>query len=480
MCEFYMNGPCIVFFKLTLTVNTHNIVTRINSSYMKITLLSSLFILIGMSVSAQVFELSDRQLKELENAIEQEPVIGEAPKTANAVNLETWATWWDDWASFAGGFRASSSFFAIYPDTHLTNISLDDNTNEVSTSSVAWCSVGQGFDPKDPVWIDPEIAGLRTWYGYTLDSGSVNYGYFRHNDDTTIVDTLIVQFFKHAGTGGQLITGNFTSEQSSFTLPQQNRRNGTGSGFEEELRIPLKMADETPLNDENRFTRKTLTFPLNDGKGHEIDAGQVAHITVSFKPGQAYSPGDTLYYDPDLENFGVAPPTKRLNRLGVMVSTETPGRTSLKSLNNGSFIVRWNRYEDPENTPAYRRGYYMHNRFGNSTDDFTYYPQIGFHIKGEYNTGVEELNQNGYGVGEIYPNPTSGNATLEFALGNDEQVELKVLDLTGKQVKVLESGQFSKGEHKLNFDVSDLDNGMYIYQMTAGEFNATGKFHMTK
>lgn len=469
-----------MFFKLTILPITHNIVVRINSSYMKITLLSTLFALIAASVSAQISELSDRQLKELELAVEQEQVIGEASKTGQAVDIETWATWWDDWASFAGGFRATSSFFAIYPDTHLVNLSLDDNTNEVSTSSVSWCSVGQGFDPKDQVWIDPNIPGLRNWYGYTIDSGSVNYGYFRNNEDTTIVDTLIVQFFKHTGSGGQLITGNFTTEQSSFTLPRQNRRNGTGSGFEEELRIPLKMDAETPLNDENRFTRKTLTFPLNDGKGHDIDVGQVAHMTVSFKPGQAYSPGDTLYYDSDLENFGVAPPTKRLNRLGIMVSTETPGRTSLKSLNNGSFIVKWNRYKDADNTPSYRAGYYHHNRFGNGTDDFTYYPQIGFHLTGGYDTGVDDLDKNGYGMGNVYPNPTSGNATLEFALGNDEQVEIKVLDLTGKQVMTLENGQFTQGKHKLDFNVNNLDNGIYIYQMTAGEFNTTGKFHVTK
>lgn len=62
---------------------------------------------------------------------------------------------------------------------------------------------------------------------------------------------------------------------------------------------------------------------------------------------------------------------------------------------------------------------------------------------------------------EVYPNPSQSNTQLKFGLANGADVEVLLFDAMG--VKVLELGKRSltAGEHRLDLDVTSLENGIY-------------------
>ena len=62
---------------------------------------------------------------------------------------------------------------------------------------------------------------------------------------------------------------------------------------------------------------------------------------------------------------------------------------------------------------------------------------------------------------------------------HETMVDVRVYDLTGRQISVLANGAYSAGSHMLKWDASGFATGMYIYQITArGENNRS--FTQTK
>lgn len=69
-----------------------------------------------------------------------------------------------------------------------------------------------------------------------------------------------------------------------------------------------------------------------------------------------------------------------------------------------------------------------------------------------------------------YPNPTVENATVTYELETDiNKVEIKILDATGKVVKVINQGSQCAGVHTLSIDANDLAAGTYYVTLKAGK-----------
>jgi len=62
----------------------------------------------------------------------------------------------------------------------------------------------------------------------------------------------------------------------------------------------------------------------------------------------------------------------------------------------------------------------------------------------------------------VYPNPFSDQATVSFTLDQDEQVVVRLFDLSGKQLALLTNGYFKSGRNKINLPASGFDKGFYI------------------
>ena len=60
------------------------------------------------------------------------------------------------------------------------------------------------------------------------------------------------------------------------------------------------------------------------------------------------------------------------------------------------------------------------------------------------------------------------------------KVVIKVYDMLGKEVAVLENEEKSTGKYEVDFNGSDLTSGVYYYQINAGNFIDTKKMILLK
>jgi endoglucanase len=80
-----------------------------------------------------------------------------------------------------------------------------------------------------------------------------------------------------------------------------------------------------------------------------------------------------------------------------------------------------------------------------------------------------------------YPNPFNPTTTIAYNLPKSGEVTLKVFDLKGNEIAVLENRQFhSAGHYHIHFNAAGLVSGMYFYRLVAGDFWQTKKMLLLK
>jgi hypothetical protein len=75
-------------------------------------------------------------------------------------------------------------------------------------------------------------------------------------------------------------------------------------------------------------------------------------------------------------------------------------------------------------------------------------------------TGIDEVkvldNMN------VYPNPVTNNASVNFNLKKDARVEYRLTNMLGQQIQYTDFGKLTAGENTQSIDLSSLSNGSYI------------------
>jgi len=83
-------------------------------------------------------------------------------------------------------------------------------------------------------------------------------------------------------------------------------------------------------------------------------------------------------------------------------------------------------------------------------------------------------------LGQNYPNPFNPSTNIKYSIPADGIVTLKVYDILGKEVSTLVNEFQQAGTFDVIFEGSNLASGVYYYQLTTGELNATKKLMLTK
>ena len=74
--------------------------------------------------------------------------------------------------------------------------------------------------------------------------------------------------------------------------------------------------------------------------------------------------------------------------------------------------------------------------------------------------GVEDQ-ESGKTITGIYPNPVTENVTVEFSVAGKGAVTISVIDIAGKIVYQTARQGYTSGQHKLNLNLSSVENGVY-------------------
>ena len=73
------------------------------------------------------------------------------------------------------------------------------------------------------------------------------------------------------------------------------------------------------------------------------------------------------------------------------------------------------------------------------------------------------LNSNNY---FLFPNPVNNNSTLRF--NGEGFYSIRLLDLNGKEIKMLLKENLKSGLHELPINISSLQNGFYTIEISNG------------
>lgn len=79
-----------------------------------------------------------------------------------------------------------------------------------------------------------------------------------------------------------------------------------------------------------------------------------------------------------------------------------------------------------------------------------------------------------------YPNPFHGVTTIRYQLSREERVDLKVYSANGTEILTLVNSNQQPGFHNVNFDASDLPNGIYYYRLLTMDCSETGKMVLAR
>lgn len=98
-------------------------------------------------------------------------------------------------------------------------------------------------------------------------------------------------------------------------------------------------------------------------------------------------------------------------------------------------------------------------------------------------TGIVNININipeKFALNQNYPNPFNPATTINFTLANSGNVKLTVFNLLGQEVKSVVNGFMEAGTYTVPFNASNLNSGVYLYKIEAGDFVQVRKMTLMK
>jgi len=95
-------------------------------------------------------------------------------------------------------------------------------------------------------------------------------------------------------------------------------------------------------------------------------------------------------------------------------------------------------------------------------------------------SGLNSTNASLFKLQQNYPNPVNSTTRISYELPESVFVTLKVFDCQGREVSTLVNGLQSAGSQSVQFNASNLRNGVYFYKIDAGQYHDAKKLIIQK
>ncbi len=96
------------------------------------------------------------------------------------------------------------------------------------------------------------------------------------------------------------------------------------------------------------------------------------------------------------------------------------------------------------------------------------------------NVKFEPVSSKDFELYQNYPNPFNPTTTIKFNLSQNIFVSLCVYNTLGQKIVKLVNQELSAGTHSVDFDATELPNGIYFYKIQTGNFIQTKKMILLK
>jgi hypothetical protein len=83
-------------------------------------------------------------------------------------------------------------------------------------------------------------------------------------------------------------------------------------------------------------------------------------------------------------------------------------------------------------------------------------------------------------LGQNYPNPFSNSTIFPYHVGKAGNVTFSVLDISGREVKLISEGMKDPGNYELQLSSDQFSSGIYYFQMKTDELTSTRKMIIAK
>ena len=101
---------------------------------------------------------------------------------------------------------------------------------------------------------------------------------------------------------------------------------------------------------------------------------------------------------------------------------------------------------------------------------FEFFPHIPVSSGEDPNPIVER-----YWLSLNFPNPFNSSTEIHYSIPQENWVTIKVYNLLGQEVAVLQNKQQSAGAYEVRWQPNNFSSGIYFYQMVSGEWIKTRK-----
>ncbi|MBK8983761.1 MAG: T9SS type A sorting domain-containing protein [Ignavibacteria bacterium] len=72
---------------------------------------------------------------------------------------------------------------------------------------------------------------------------------------------------------------------------------------------------------------------------------------------------------------------------------------------------------------------------------------------------------NEFSLSQNFPNPFNSKTKINYKIGKEAFIQIKITDLSGKEIKTLINKKQNMGNYEINFDATELSSGIYFYSL---------------